>query len=455
MGRRKWNANSWHRQHSRMHGMRSMWGRGTAMFLAACLVGLAAGAVANGTGGGSGGEEDALAVCHATGSESNPVVELALPPAGAAAHESVHGDDVAADDVTTPATDADDGAADASEDENASDEAAEADEAAAPEDAPADADEAAGEEGSGNDSAEAAEEALPENASDLPSVLDLCSGDVAVDMVGRLDGDRLLYDVTVESLGPAEANHVTLTDALPPTTVDWAILAAPEDDCAIAQGELRCDFGDLRAGETRSVAVWTPRCPQDCGDDLVNRVIASAFNDVNDTNNVVEDLLVIPDCPEEEQAAPTDPEPTEPANDSEEAANESGNENTSVPPPRGDLAVGQRGVQDGFAVVLTLVARSLGPGDAENVSLAGTLPDVRRAWLLGGEDAESCTLEGRSLLCWFGDLPAGEQRSLTLRAYTDRIPCGEHLTSTLVGSADDDQDERNNHSSAGIEARPC
>lgn len=144
----------------------------------------------------------------------------------------------------------------------------------------------------------------------------------------------------------------------------------------------------------------------------------------------------------------------EETSDSEEA--EAG-DNTSEEPAAlpVDVAVVQRATQTDHDVTLTLRVRNVGSGNASDVSLTDTLPDVRRSWLLGGEDADLCMLDGNSLSCWFGPLDSGSERSITLRAYTDRIPCGQSMNNTAWISAVDDIEPRNDASSAGIAARYC
>ncbi len=142
------------------------------------------------------------------------------------------------------------------------------------------------------------------------------------------------------------------------------------------------------------------------------------------------------------------------SDDGSDDGNATGNQ-TPEPAPAGDAAVRQSAVQDDFEIVLTLTVSSLGPGVAQDVSLDDTLPDVRRTWDLGGADAASCVLEGRSLACWFGDLAPGEERVVELRSYTDRMPCGFALTNTAFVSSVDDLESRNDASSAGIAARAC
>ncbi len=151
--------------------------------------------------------------------------------------------------------------------------------------------------------------------------------------------------------------------------------------------------------------------------------------------------------PANETAEPTEPaEPAEPANETQPEP---------APEPAGDVSVRQSAVQDDFAVTLTLHVLSVGPGVAHDVVLTDQLPDVRRSWQVAGDDAAECVLDGRSLSCWFGDLPAGEERTVELRSYTDRMPCGWALTNTAVVSGADDAEARNDASSASIAARAC
>ena len=144
--------------------------------------------------------------------------------------------------------------------------------------------------------------------------------------------------------------------------------------------------------------------------------------------------------------------PEEPAGNGTEEPAQNG---TSEPAPAGDAAVRQSVVQDDFAVVLTLRVLSAGPGVAQDVTLDDQLPDVRRTWQLAGADAQACVLDGRSLSCWFGDLPAGQERVVELRSYIDRMPCGFALTNTAFVAATDDAEPRNDASSASIAARAC
>lgn len=145
--------------------------------------------------------------------------------------------------------------------------------------------------------------------------------------------------------------------------------------------------------------------------------------------------------------APAEPEPQPDENVTQP-------EEPELPPP-GDVAVTQSAQQDEFEVVLTFLVTNVGDGVAIDATLQDTLPDVRRPWYLGGADASRCVLDGRSLECWFGDLGAEESRTVFVRTYTDRLPCGQALTNTAWASSEGDAEPRNDGSSASIAARAC
>lgn len=161
------------------------------------------------------------------------------------------------------------------------------------------------------------------------------------------------------------------------------------------------------------------------------------------------------ETPDEPAGNETPEEPTGNETPEEPSGNETPPDNATEPEPAGDAAVRQTAVQDDFAVALTLRVTSLGPGVAHDVALDDQLPDVRRSWQLAGADAGSCVLDGRSLSCWFGDLPAGEERVVEVHSFTDRMPCGFALTNTAYVTATGDAEARNDASSASIAARSC
>lgn len=132
-----------------------------------------------------------------------------------------------------------------------------------------------------------------------------------------------------------------------------------------------------------------------------------------------------------------------------------GTDEADAAPPAGDVAVAQWVSQDDVRAFLYVEVFAAGEGASKEVTLWEQLPQLYRTWHLGGADARDCVLEGRDLACWFDDLGPGESRTVTLHAYTDRMPCGQPLTGTAWVDAADDAKSNNNGSSASIAARQC
>jgi hypothetical protein len=127
--------------------------------------------------------------------------------------------------------------------------------------------------------------------------------------------------------------------------------------------------------------------------------------------------------------------------------------NTSA--PQGDAVVRQTAQQDGEQVVLTITVWNQRNVSVHGVEVDEMLPDVRRPWLLVSSDGAQCVLETRVLHCFVGDVGENDTAQVVLRAFTDRMPCGQDAIATARISADDDGEARNNASSAGIAARSC
>ena len=486
MGNNTWNAKAWHRAHKRPRLAADRTRRQMRMVTAATLLvvlGIAGGAVA--VAHGAAEDSGRIGICHATGADEMPYVYIVVDRNGAAhGHHDEHENDIvdtlSAADCPGPSTAA------ASEESGsclgpeetqavpalAEPEAVEAQ--GSEDDAEPEADDAPADDASVDVPADAASaDAEHPSEASTPDVMD-CAADLSLVSAGAMQGGRLSYDFLVTSLGPEEVNEAWLNVSLPDVGKNWTVASSDASACTLSERTILCDFDDLVAGETRSVQASAPRCPQDCGEDIDAAAEAGAFNDGDETNNVAPVTIVIPDCgvtppapppteeasnetapPEENTTAPpADDNATEPpANDTDE------NATSDVPPPaepqHADVRLLQLSQQDDEQVTLAVRVVNRGPGVATNVSLADALPDVRRGWFLGGDDSADCILDGRDLSCAFGDLASGEERVVMLRAYTDRLPCGEHKVNTASVNADNDETDDNNRSSASIQARAC
>lgn len=405
------------------------------------LVGTAAATVAQQTVNDRSLEDDQVGICHATGNEDQPFVYVVVDRGGQErdAHEEHENDTVDVDGpeecgITEPAAD------------------------------PADAQPAS----------DAERDRCHENGGNNRSELSPCDGDLSVNKTGRIEGEHVFFDVVVQSLGPAEADAVKLVDRLPDLGRPWNMSGEDAASCGMVDREVRCDFGDLPAGEERSLRFKALHCPQDCGDDLTNTVIVHAGNDANEANDRATVVLTIDDCPDEDDWSWADestpspsPSPTQSSPNTTTEPNRtstpSGNATSPVEPanstaaaePAPDVRVRQRATQDHLGVSFVIEVTSIGDAAAAGVLLQDTLPDVQRSWALSGEDAGDCTLDENNLTCRFGTLDSNESKIVELRAFTDRMPCGEHLVNTVVVTAEEDADATNDRSSASILARSC
>lgn len=116
-----------------------------------------------------------------------------------------------------------------------------------------------------------------------------CGGaDVAVSIAGPPEpgmlGSNLTYTATVANLGPERALD-TLLGALLPVSVDPVSATPSQGECALSGRTLACALGDLRAGETATVAVVVTAVHS--GAIAVPIEVAAANSDVFTENNHV------------------------------------------------------------------------------------------------------------------------------------------------------------------------
>jgi uncharacterized repeat protein (TIGR01451 family) len=101
------------------------------------------------------------------------------------------------------------------------------------------------------------------------------------------NGDAIGFTVTVGNDGPGSATGVTLTDTLPTNgglawSIDLIDGQAPgaQSPCAIANGALTCDFGDMAEGDSHTVHLTSPTDGTSCGA-VDNTAVVDALNEPN------------------------------------------------------------------------------------------------------------------------------------------------------------------------------
>lgn len=129
-------------------------------------------------------------------------------------------------------------------------------------------------------------------------LVDLIDPDVVVEKSAVDDvldaGDAIAFDLTVSNLGPAVAKGVTLTDTLPRGTdgLVWR-LDPVVSGCAIADGTLTCQLGDLEPRSSVEIHVVATSRISDCGL-LPNQAVADSSNGPVVESNVATVLVLCP-----------------------------------------------------------------------------------------------------------------------------------------------------------------
>ena len=216
-------------------------------------------------------------------------------------------------------------------------------------------------------------------------------------------GTAIGFTVTVENQGPGTAKGVTLQDPLPGGTgITWA--EAPENtQCTItgtAPQTLNCSFGDLAAGESRTVHVSSPTGQSTSGT-FTNTATARATNSpavsATATTRVDKPGLTIVKTP--------------------------------------DSATVDSGSPIGFTVTVS----NTGPGTATNVTLDDPLPGGAGIDWSESPDTSFCSIGGspttETLTCSFGDLAPGRTETVHVSSPTSTATTGV-FSNTAVVDAD-------------------
>ncbi len=237
------------------------------------------------------------------------------------------------------------------------------------------------------------------------------------DATVRAVGDLFDYELVATNAGPSAATGVLIDDEL-----DARLRFVSSPDGCTADGQVvRCDVGDLGAGEavTRHLTVEVAELPGP-GSTIPN-VASITGNEPN------------PDC--------DDDHPDALCNHDDE----------DTPQPAIDLGIVKT---DGDAVIhavgdryrYRLEVTNAGPDDATEVAIDDDLDD-RIRYLTGDE---RCTAEGQHVTCQLGDLAAGEATAVELEVEVTELPeAGTAIPNVAtVAAAESDPDCDDGHPEA-------
>ena len=235
--------------------------------------------------------------------------------------------------------------------------------------------------------------------------------DLAIEKSDDIDpivvGNELTYTVTVENLGPADANNVVVTDTLPDGMAFVSTNGCAED--SIDGGVPTCSLGGLPAGES------------------VSYTITVTVDD--DTQGTITNTATVDS---------TTPDPN--------TANNTANEDTTVNQPQADLSISKADDIDpivaGNTLTYTLTVNNAGPQTAANVVVTETLPAGVSFVSTNGcvEDASG----GGVPECSLGTIAAEDSASYTITVLVDEDTQGTITNTATVTSDTEDPDPSNN-----------
>ncbi|MEN8376050.1 MAG: DUF11 domain-containing protein, partial [Gemmatimonadota bacterium] len=248
--------------------------------------------------------------------------------------------------------------------------------------------------------------------SDTDSLLVQCPS-VMIDKEALTDtvsaGDTIQFKVVVWNPGPGTADSVMVADTLPDGGLSWFEVSDPDAACSIGAGDiLTCDFGTMMANDSAEVTVGAETSQADCGT-VTNTGHVSA---VNDSTRSDTDSLVV-QCPD--------------INIDKEAVTDT--------------------VSAGDSIKFKVIVWNAGPGDADSVTLADTLPNGGLSWVELDDPDTACMVASDILTCDFGTMLAGDSAEVTVGAVTDAADCGT-VTNTGHASAANDTTESDTDSLA-------
>ena len=218
--------------------------------------------------------------------------------------------------------------------------------------------------------------------------------DVSSDLVTA--GETFSYTITVENLGPSQAQSVSVSDTLPPEVeyVDSSINPVSEPDPYV------WDLGTINNGETREI-----------------EVIVRALSTVPDGRVFINTASVT-----------SSTEDTNPGNNSDDAQTQVfGDYEVVVEKSASTLTP-----KAGETLVYTINVHNNGPSTAKNVEIKDLLPDGLKYVNATGPEGVFCS-GNPAIVCQVGDMPADSDVVITIETIIDAdVPDGTEICNTAI-----------------------
>lgn len=233
------------------------------------------------------------------------------------------------------------------------------------------------------------------------------------------DGWPLTYTLSVVNNGPAMAQNVIVSDPLP-AGLTYQSSQTNVGSCSEAANVVTCDLADMAPGATAQITIVAVPDASVVGTTVHNVASVESETPDSNTSNNQDDV----DTPIENHEYPTSSDMA--------IAKTISNATPSV----------------GDEVTYTIVATNRGPDTARSVVVTDTLPSGLIYVSASGDGA--CAFASPVLTCQLGDVPAGESRTIRLRAIIART--GSVVNVAVVNAAND-RDPGDNTATAPAQAR--
>ncbi|MBO0576661.1 DUF11 domain-containing protein [Clostridium botulinum] len=230
----------------------------------------------------------------------------------------------------------------------------------------------------------------------------------SVEMNPVTPGEMVVYPIRVSNFGPADAQNVILTDAIPPEITGAEF--STDGGVTFNPWPVSFDIGTLPAGETRNILIRGTVSPSATGIISNTAEVSSTTEDPNPSNNTsTVDVEVVPSA---------DVSVTK----------------TAAPNP----------VTPGEILTYTINVSNAGPSNAQNVVLTDAIP----ASIIG---AEFSTDGGVTFNPWpgsfdIGTLLSGETRTILIRGTVSSSATGTITNTANIDSSTPDPNLDNNES---------
>lgn len=226
-------------------------------------------------------------------------------------------------------------------------------------------------------------------------------------------GGTVVYGIVVTNEGPNAASAVTVTDAVPEGA--RVLSATSSAGRCEAAGAIVCRVGDLPDGGSATVRLTV------------------VFDQPGSTRNVA-------------MVTSSTPDPSPGSNGSE----------TEVTSEKADLSIAKtastRSPKLGGAVTYRIQVTNRGPSGARGVTVTDPIPAGMRVTAVT-TTAGSCTTAEGAIVCALGDLAAGAQPTVTVRAIASREGKAVNAAS-VVAAFPSDPDQKDNLAAATVTVQP-